>query len=91
MADAIDSEHWLLLIIMAIICPSCNKALKNNQGLSTHRRTCLKVKPMTIALLKRQKAALALKHTTIEASESRSGASSNHDAEQSRDVHILFC
>lgn len=45
---------WLL-IIMAVICPSCNQDFKNNQGLSRHRRTCEKALATTTDLLHKRK------------------------------------
>ena len=75
--------------IMAVICPSCNKSYKNTQGLTQHRRKCLMVLPTTIALLKKRKRAVACGRQK-EASGSGSGVSGNHDAEHSRDVHMLF-
>jgi hypothetical protein len=70
---------------MAVKCSSCHKTLKNIQGLSLHRRKCPKAVEKTIALLKQLDPS-----RQQEASASGSGVSDNHDAEQSRDVHILF-
>jgi hypothetical protein len=45
---------WLL-IIMAVVCPSCHQEFKNNQGLSRHRRTCQNALPTTTGLLHKRK------------------------------------
>jgi hypothetical protein len=46
---------FLLLIFMAVLCPSCRQDCKSNQGLSKHRRTCRNALSTTIGLLGKRK------------------------------------
>jgi hypothetical protein len=75
-------------LIMAIICPSCHKICKNNQGLTKHRQTCPKLSA-TIALLKKRLGKTVVDHSK-DTSASGSGVSDNHDAEQFGDVRIFI-
>jgi hypothetical protein len=40
---------------MAVLCPSCLKDFKSNQGLSKHRRTCKAALATTTSLLQKRK------------------------------------
>ena len=40
---------------MAVVCPSCQKEFKCNQGLSKHRRTCRTALATTASLLHKRK------------------------------------
>lgn len=40
---------------MVVICPSCRKDFKSNQGLSKHRRTCKTALATTIGLLRKRR------------------------------------
>ena len=46
---------------MAVICPSCLKDFRNNQGLSKHRRTCQTALATTTDLLQKRKQKLERK------------------------------
>lgn len=40
---------------MVVICPSCQKDFKSNQGLSKHRRTCKTALATTTGLLRKRR------------------------------------